>query len=103
MVAASAIMSFFDIDEAAEFLRIKPGTLYAWVHQRRIPFRKHGRRVVFFKPDLEGWSHDQAVAPVESPTFLKRGFGARLFGRNRSLKTSGTAEEPQDSLSRKGE
>jgi excisionase family DNA binding protein len=52
---------FLDIDEAAEFLRVKRATLYAWIHQRRIPFRKHGRRVIFHRSDLEGWSLRQLV------------------------------------------
>jgi excisionase family DNA binding protein len=52
---------FLDIREAAEFLKIKVTTLYDWVHQRRIPFRKHGRRLVFATEDLRVWSEGQAV------------------------------------------
>jgi excisionase family DNA binding protein len=41
-----------DVTEAAAFLRIKRSTLYGWVHERRIPFRKHGGHLVFWLPDL---------------------------------------------------
>ncbi|MCC7442160.1 MAG: helix-turn-helix domain-containing protein [Bdellovibrionales bacterium] len=58
------MVEFLDIAQAAEFLRVKPSTLYAWVHQRRIPFRKHGRRVVFDRQDLAFWSDSQAVQPL---------------------------------------
>ena len=52
-----------DVEEAAHFLRVKPATLYGWVHERRIPFRKHGRRLVFSVADIMSWSgesrHDE--------------------------------------------
>jgi excisionase family DNA binding protein len=57
---------YLDIDQAAALLRVKPSTLYAWVHQRRLPFRKHGRRLVFSRHDLERWSAANAVASESS-------------------------------------
>jgi excisionase family DNA binding protein len=45
--------------EAAPYLRVKLSTLYAWVHQRKIPFRKHGRKLIFSKEDLNLWSREQ--------------------------------------------
>jgi excisionase family DNA binding protein len=36
-----------NVQEAAEFLRIAPKTLYGLVSQRRIPYRKAGRRLLF--------------------------------------------------------
>jgi len=47
---------FYTVKEAAEFLRLAPSTIYALVHQRRITFRKHGRRVVFLRKNLEEFS-----------------------------------------------
>jgi excisionase family DNA binding protein len=58
-------MDFLDVKQAALLLRVKESTIYTWVHQRRIPFRKHGRRVVFARADLEVWSAAQAVGMVE--------------------------------------
>jgi len=47
---------FLIAEEAAEFLWIKKSTLYAWVHQKKIPYRKHGRLLVFSRADLLEWS-----------------------------------------------
>lgn len=54
-----------DVGGAAEFLKVKKSTIYAWVYQRRIPFRKHGRRVVFDQGELAGWSQSKAIAPQQ--------------------------------------
>jgi len=35
------------IEETSKMLNIKVGTLYVWVHQKKIPFVKIGRRLVF--------------------------------------------------------
>ncbi len=47
---------FMDINEAAEFLRVSVKTLYGLVSQRRIPFRKAGRRVLFLEAELLEWT-----------------------------------------------
>lgn len=53
--------SFLDINEAAEFLKISPRTLYGWIRrkQKDLPSRKHGRRVVFLASELKEWSDRQ--------------------------------------------
>ncbi|HAR41201.1 MAG TPA: hypothetical protein DCS07_00980 [Bdellovibrionales bacterium] len=85
----TAASDFMDVGSAATYLRIKVATLYAWVHQRRIPFRKHGRRVVFFKPELLKWSENQAVSPLAPSTSISEfpapGFDASVV--HSSLKT----------------
>ena len=60
----SILELFLSIGEAAGLLRISQATLYGWIHQRRIPYRKHGRRVVFHRQDLEKWSEGQRVEPL---------------------------------------
>jgi len=57
---------FLNIHEASELLRIAEPTLYDWVHKRKIPFRKHGSRLVFSRTDLENWSQGHAV-PQTTP------------------------------------
>ena len=57
---------FLNIHEAAEFLRIKPATLYSWIYQRKIPCRKHGSRVVFSVDELRAWSEKQRNAEIGS-------------------------------------
>jgi excisionase family DNA binding protein len=53
--------------EAAELLHVAPGTLYAWVHQKRIPhFRLSGRCVRFSRADLLAWMAGHAVSPPKA-------------------------------------
>ena len=54
---------FLTASEAARFLRIKAATIYDWVHQRKIPFRKHGGRLVFVQADLQAFSKSTEVLP----------------------------------------
>jgi excisionase family DNA binding protein len=64
------LSQFMSLQEAALYLKLKPSTLYAWVYQRKIPFRKHGSRVVFFLKELLEWS-DERKCDKESPSSLK--------------------------------
>jgi excisionase family DNA binding protein len=45
-----------NVKEAAEFLRVSPKTVYGFVSQRRIPYRKAGRRLLFLESDLISWT-----------------------------------------------
>jgi excisionase family DNA binding protein len=45
-----------NVKEAAEFLRVAPKTVYGFVSQRRIPYRKAGRRLLFLESDLISWT-----------------------------------------------
>lgn len=78
---------FLDVIEAASFLKVRVATLYDWVHQRRIPYRKHGRRLVFKTEDLDQWSESQAVLPLgqgyrhaQSTMFRDDDFDAMVAG-----------------------
>ncbi len=51
-----ACTRFLDVHEAAALLGISPKTLYNWVSQRRIPFRKAGRRLLFLEVELVAWT-----------------------------------------------
>ena len=51
-------------DEAAALLGVAKSTIYAWVHRRSIPFRKHGRLLKFDQSALERWSHSREVGPI---------------------------------------
>jgi excisionase family DNA binding protein len=48
------------VREAARFLSVKTRTIYAWVQERRIPFRKVGRLLRFDRNELLSWSSEQA-------------------------------------------
>lgn len=45
-----------DYKQAADFLGVSMGTIYWWVHMRKIPHHKLSDRVVrFSKEDLDQW------------------------------------------------
>lgn len=44
-----------NVDQAAAFLHIAKPTLYAMTSQRKIPFYKNGKRVLFKRKELEAW------------------------------------------------
>jgi excisionase family DNA binding protein len=47
---------FMTVCETAELLRLAPKSLYSLVSQRRIPFRKAGRRLLFLESELIEWT-----------------------------------------------
>lgn len=47
---------FMDISECSEYVRLSKLTLYKKVHLREIPSRKHGRRILFHKDEIDAWS-----------------------------------------------
>ena len=47
---------FLGVDEAAELLSISKRTIYGWIQQGRIPYRKAGRRVLFLESELLEWT-----------------------------------------------
>ena len=47
---------FLSVDEAAELLSISKRTIYGWIQQGRIPYRKAGRRVLFLESELLEWT-----------------------------------------------
>lgn len=55
-----------DRNEAAEFMRLAPGTLANWqcTQKRKIPCFKLGKRIFYRKPDLLKWIEQQAINPI---------------------------------------
>jgi excisionase family DNA binding protein len=47
---------FMDVPDAAAFLSVSARTLYGWVSQGRIPYRKAGRRLLFIESELLEWT-----------------------------------------------
>ena len=54
------------IQEAANFTRLKPSTLYSYVERRRMPFLKVGSRVLFEKTSLINWLSEHRVEPLSA-------------------------------------
>jgi excisionase family DNA binding protein len=49
--------------EAAKFLGVPLGTLYAWVHQKRVPHVRFGARAVRFdRQALRAWIDRKTIA-----------------------------------------
>ncbi len=48
-------MVLMGYNEAAQFLKISPGTLRNWVSQKRITPYKIGKHVIFARDELENW------------------------------------------------
>ena len=51
--------------EAAPMLGVSPHTLRAWTRERRIPFHRCGRRIVFAVGDLERFLADNRIEARE--------------------------------------
>jgi excisionase family DNA binding protein len=58
----SSLPKFLTVEEVAEMLRVKPRTIYDWVSQRRIPFRKAGDRTVFLLTEILEWTKADEAA-----------------------------------------
>ena len=43
---------FLNVKELADMLRTKPGTIYDWVNQGHIPYRKAGDRTIFLLDEI---------------------------------------------------
>lgn len=61
-------MPLWRVEEAAEYLGIRPKTLYEWVRTGRVPYRKLGFNVRFDPDELRSWVQQQpAVTPGAPP------------------------------------
>ncbi len=57
-------MKLLTYKQAAAFLNVELGTLYAWVHHKRVPFiRLSPRTVRFDEAELERWIGSRRQEP----------------------------------------
>lgn len=47
------------LEEVAEYLRVKPQTIYTWAQEKRIPAAKLGKEWRFRKSVVDKWFNDQ--------------------------------------------
>jgi len=59
-VHATIKSRFLTVHEAAELLRLAPKSLYSLVSQRRVPFRKAGRRLLFLESEIVEWTRPKS-------------------------------------------
>ena len=55
-------MALWRVEQTAEYLGIRPKTLYEWVRLGRVPYRKIGFNVRFDPGEIEAWVLDQSRA-----------------------------------------
>lgn len=49
-------MELLNVDQAADFLGVHRGTVYAWVESGRLPCLRAGSRLRFLREDLLSWA-----------------------------------------------
>ncbi|PIP20681.1 MAG: hypothetical protein COX40_03525 [Candidatus Omnitrophica bacterium CG23_combo_of_CG06-09_8_20_14_all_40_11] len=55
---------FLNISEVAQYLGLTKGSLYVWVHQRRIPYLKIGKLLKFDIIEIEQWLKDKRIKEI---------------------------------------
>ncbi len=55
------MQKYLDIDETAEFLKIKKATIYQMTHMQQIPHIKLGGKLLFDPNDLEKWLEGKKI------------------------------------------
>jgi len=56
----------WNIKQASEVIGIPVGTIYCWVHQKKIPFIKVNGRLMFDPKDIQAWLDAQKVVPLNA-------------------------------------
>ena len=54
------VKDMLTVQEASKLLNISAISLYSYVKNKKIPFKKEGRRLYFSKPELENWNKDRS-------------------------------------------
>ena len=96
-------VKFITAREAADFLSVSEQTIYKWVHERRIPYRKHGRKLVFSLVDLKRWSNANAVSPIEGGDLSLDPMYCPAFGVCNNTSCSLTSGQCRSKTPKKGE
>ena len=56
----AGVPQYLTIEEVAALLRCQPSTIYQYVHRKKIPFRKRGRKLLFDREEIDQWTKDCA-------------------------------------------
>ncbi len=56
----AGVPQFLTINEVAAMLRCKPRSIYQMVSERRIPFRKAGKILLFEAGEIDRWTQESA-------------------------------------------
>ena len=59
-------LELLDLNQAAEYLKLKPSYIYSLIHQKKIPYYKPlGKRVYFIKAELIKWIKESKIKSVD--------------------------------------
>ena len=82
---------YLDIDEASEFLKMKKSYIYQLVFQRKIPFYKRSKKLLFKKSELVKWIDSKRVKTMEEladTVNMKRITKKTIKGRRCKMETN---------------
>ena len=54
---------FFTVETLAAYLKVRPSTVYNYVHLKKIPYFKQGKFTRFRKAEIEAWHTAHSVRP----------------------------------------
>ena len=55
------LQELLNVKELAKIIKVKQGTIYLWVNQRKIPHIKLGKKVLFNPKDIAHWIDKNTV------------------------------------------
>ena len=59
-------LELLDLNQAAEYLKLKPSYIYSLIHLKKIPYYKPlGKRVYFDKLELNKWIKESKIKSVD--------------------------------------
>jgi excisionase family DNA binding protein len=62
------------IEEVAEYLRLKPQTIYRWAQDKRIPAAKLGKEWRFRRKIIDAWLDEQMIGDDSGFSHLRNSF-----------------------------
>jgi excisionase family DNA binding protein len=81
--------TFFNCEQAAQYLNISQSWLYKLTSARQIPHYKPSPRVLYFtKEDLDGWVLSSRVKSASEIATEASQLGRKIFGNRKSRKAS---------------
>ena len=57
---------FLNLDETSDFIKMKKSSIYQLVFQRKIPYYKRGKLLLFKKADLVRWIEEKKKDTLEN-------------------------------------
>jgi excisionase family DNA binding protein len=64
--------SFLDVRAVADYLRVRPSTIYSMAENRRIPFYRVGRQLRFRKFEIDEWAEKLKQPVVDAKIEAKK-------------------------------